>query len=332
MTPSAGPSSELWADVARVDFGACVLLREDGTLLRATVRGRLMGPRKSLGNAVVVGDRARYELASESGGAASGFVVADIAPRRNAFARRASGRHPAEQVVASNLDQVVLVASVADPEFSPGLADRMLCQAEHAGLSARLVLNKCDLPGGRGDAGRESGILEDYARAGYPGHAVSARTGAGLEVLREGCRGRRSLFVGHSGVGKSTLLNALEPGLALLAGQVNAKTGKGRHTTSAALLLRPEPGLELVDTPGVRAFGLWGIGPLDLERAYPDFRPWLGGCRFADCAHGAEPGCALRGAVETGRVPARRFSSFLKLREELRADASKEMLRQGGWM
>ncbi len=329
--PPAASSPTLRADVARVDFGACVLLCDDGTLRRATVRGRLMGPRKSLGNALVVGDRAGCEWGAEGGAHGAVAVVTEVEPRRNAFSRRAPGKRPAEQVVAANLDQVVLIAAYAEPEFSPGLADRVLCQAEHAGLPACVVLNKCDLAERRRH-GRDAvaAILDDYARAGYRGHAVCAITGAGLGDLLETCRGRRSLFVGHSGVGKSTLLNALVPGLDLLARRVNPKTGRGRHTTSAAWLLRPEPGLELVDTPGVRAFGLWGIGARGLERVYPEFRPYLGGCRFADCAHEVEPGCALRAAAEAGRVSRRRFASFVKLRAELRPDTAKESPRATG--
>jgi len=304
------------AVVARVDFGACVLLLDDGELLGARARGKLMGPRKSLGNAVVVGDRVEWASAHASGRAASEGLVEAVTPRRNAFSRRASGVRPGEQVVAANLDQVVLVASVAAPEFSRGLADRVLCQAEHAGLPARLVLNKMDLAG-RVPGLDPDGLLDDYARAGVPGHRVCARTGEGIDGVRQACRGRRSLFVGHSGVGKSKVLNALVPGLALLEGAVNEKTGKGRHTTTAAVLVRPEPGFELIDTPGVRAFALWGIGPRDLDRAWHEFGPLLGHCKFGDCRHAGEPGCAVAAAAERGEISPRRYASYVKLLEEL---------------
>jgi ribosome biogenesis GTPase / thiamine phosphate phosphatase len=314
------------AVVARVDFGACVLLLEDGSLLRATVRGRLMGPRKSLGNAVVVGDVAMHEPAERGDEA----VVTAVEPRRNAFSRRAPGKHATEQVVAANLDQVVAVTSFAEPVFSAGLADRVLCQAAYAGIPARLVLNKCDLaPGGRAGAEART-ILGDYARAGVPGHAVCAREPRSLAELHDACLGRRSLFVGHSGVGKSTLLSAMMPGLELLAQGVNPKTGKGRHTTTAAWLLRPEQDLELVDTPGVRVFGLWGIDPSHLAGFYPEIAPFVGRCRFRDCEHDAEPGCAVRQAVEEGKVARRRYDSMRKLRDELRADSAEGAARPSG--
>ena len=181
------------------------------------------------------------------------------------------------------------------------------------------MINKIDL-GGREEA---ETILVGYARAGYPGVAVSAKSGVEIEHLRHACRGRRSLFVGHSGVGKSTLLNALVPGLELLAGRVNPKTGKGRHTTTAAWLLRPEPDFELIDTPGVRTFGLTGVGPRDLDQAYVEFRRFLGECRFTDCSHDREPGCAVKAGVEAGAIAELRYRSFLKLRAELEAESAR---------
>ena len=293
--------------VARVDFRSCTLLPDDGPPIEARAHGRLMGRTKSLGNALVVGDVVGFAI--EAGQAMIGAVEA----RRNAFSRRASGDRDEEQVVAANLDQVVLVASPADPEFREGFADRVLCQSEHAGIPARLALNKLDL----GPAERVTAILDDYRAAGYAATGVSARTGEGIDVLRHACAGRRTLMVGHSGVGKSTLLNALVPGLNLSAGLVNPKTGKGRHTTTAAWLLRPEPELELIDTPGVRAFGLWGVGSRDLDQAYPEFRRFLGECRFVNCTHDREPDCAIKRAVEEGAIARRRHESFLKLRGEL---------------
>lgn len=310
--PGTGKAAHV-AVVARVDFGACLLQPDGEAPIEAIVRGSLMGPRKALGNVLVVGDVAHYDL---EGGRA---VVTEVEPRRNAFSRRAAGERPAEQVIAANLDQVVVVASIVEPEFRAGLVDRILCQAEHAGIPSRLVINKCD----RANEADARQLSDDYTRAGYAVHRVSAKSGEGVEAVGHACHGRRSLFAGHSGVGKSTLLNALAPGIDLLAGRVNAVTGKGRHTTSAAWLVVPKPDFELIDTPGVRAFGLWGVGSRDLDQAYPEFRRLLGECRFADCRHEPEPGCAIRAAAEAGEISMRRWESFRKLRAELEQEGSR---------
>lgn len=301
------------ADVARVDFGGCLLLTPDGRKLEASVRASVMGRQRALGNAVVVGDRVRYEHEGER------VMISSVEPRRNVFCRRASGARPFEQVVAANLDQIILVASICHPEFRSGLADRVLCQAQHHAVPASIVITKSDLASA--DEGRA--VLADYALAGYPGHVVCALTGEGLDSLRSVCRGRRSLFVGHSGVGKSTLLNALIPGLGLLAADVNVKTKKGRHTTSAAFLLRPEPDLDVIDTPGVRSFGLWGVEPESLEQTYAEFEAFHGRCRFTNCRHEREHGCAIRAGVEAGHIAERRYRSFLKLRAELEAESTR---------
>jgi ribosome biogenesis GTPase len=305
------PSEALEATVARVDFNGCTLLFDDGSLGAATVRGTLRGRNKALGNAVVVGDRVGIEHSADR------RVIVRVEPRRSAFSRRAAGNSPREQVVAANLDQVVLVASVEDPAFKAGFADRVLGQAHHAGLPALLVINKSDLA----EESVSRGIAQDYATAGIRGLVVSVHAGTGLDAVRDACAGRRSLFVGHSGVGKSSLLNAMVPALDLLAGLVNAKTGKGRHTTTAAWLVRPE-GFELIDTPGMRAFGLWGIGADDLENGYREFEPHLGACRFSNCRHEREPGCAIIAAVASGAIARRRYESFLKLRDEIREEES----------
>jgi len=299
--------------VSRIDFGGVRLLADDGRTLEATVPGRLRDSRKALGNAVVTGDRVRLWWDAERA------LVEEVEPRRNAFSRRASGERDEEQVVAANLDEVLIVAAVQKPEFRHGLVDRVLVQCARAGLPAALVLNKTDL-----DAGHEADeILAEYARAGVAGLATCAVSGRGVDRVRARGRGRRTLFVGHSGVGKSTLLAALLPELPeqpIAQGEVNEVTGKGRHTTTAAVLYRPaggEAGTELVDTPGVRAFALWDVNAGDLVQYYPELRPFVGGCRFGDCRHDREPGCALREAVAAGEVGERRFASYCKLRDEL---------------
>ena len=295
------------ATVTRIDFNGVRLLSDDGRAFDATVPGRLRGPRKALGNAVVTGDRVHLEWEGERA------VVESIEPRRNVFSRRAAGEREVEQVVAANLDRVLVVASVQRPEFRHGFVDRVLVQCERAGIPAMLVLNKTDL-----DTRHEAQtILADYTRAGVEGVATCAHTGAGVDVVRAWCQGHRTLFVGHSGVGKSTLLALLLPHEDIARGEVNEVTGKGRHTTTAAVMYRPGDGLEVIDTPGMRAFGLWGVDAAHLVEYYPELRPLVGGCRFNDCRHDREPGCAMRAAVERGDVGERRFASYCKLRDEI---------------
>jgi ribosome biogenesis GTPase len=290
-----------------VDFGGVRLLDDAGGGHEALVPARLRGPKKALGNAVVTGDRVRIVWDGDRA------LVDEVEPRRNTFSRRATGEREEEQVVAANLDQVFIVAAVQKPEFRHGLVDRVLVQCARAGVPAVLALNKADL-----DSRHEAAeILAEYARAGIDGLATCATSGTGVDAVRERCGGMRSLFVGHSGVGKSTLLQRLLPHEHIALGDVNEVTGKGRHTTTAAVLYRPEPGVELIDTPGVRAFALWGVDADELVAYYPELKPFLGQCRFGDCRHDREPGCALRAAVERGDVGERRFASYGKLRDEL---------------
>jgi ribosome biogenesis GTPase len=313
---TGAPARPTIATVSRVDFGGVRLLADDGAEFEATVPGRLRGAKKALGNAVVTGDRVRLDWDADRA------VVDAVEPRRNAFSRRASGEREEEQVVAANLDEVAVVASLKNPEFRPGLVDRVRVQCARAGIPGLLVLNKTDL-----DTKHEAdAILGEYARAGIVGFATCATSGHGVPRVRERCIGRRTLFVGHSGVGKSTLLASLAPGRAIAQGEVNEVTGKGRHTTTAAVLYRPRPAAgapagavatELVDTPGVRAFALWGVDAGELVEYYPELEPFAGRCRFGDCRHDREPGCALREAVAGGAVGERRFASYCKLRDEL---------------
>jgi ribosome biogenesis GTPase len=302
--------------VARVDLRGVVVLDPDGGLTRASVRKRLQDPGGRLGNAIVVGDEVTVEPGGDDGG--EGVVVA-VAPRRNRWERAAAGQGPGGrvQITAANLDQVLAVAALRDPPLREGLLDRFCVTAETLGLPLLVALSKADLvPPGEAEAARDA-----YARAGYRVHALAAPRGTGVEALRAELAGRRTLVIGHSGVGKSTLLNALAPDLLLRIGEVNARTGKGRHTTTAATLARLAPGpppTEVIDTPGVRTFGLPPIAPEALPRLFPEWRG-RGPCRFADCAHRSEPGCAMTAALAEGAIAGERYRSYLRLREELEA-------------
>jgi ribosome biogenesis GTPase len=282
-------------------------MRADRALVPCTVRGRLLDARGRLGNAVVVGDVMDFEFHGGQG------AVTRVHERRTVFHRRASGERAVEQVVATNLDHLMVVASADAPRFRAGFVDRVLAQAQQCGIPAGVALNKADLVG----EDELAALAAPYVGAGYTVLTFSAKRGDGVEELRQACRGRRTLFMGQSGVGKSTVLNAISPGLGLKVGEVNPKTLKGRHTTSTAWLMWVPPDLEVIDTPGMRGFGLWGVDAAHLDALFPELASRLEDCHYASCRHHHEPGCAVREAVERGAVPRARYQSFLKLYQEL---------------
>jgi ribosome biogenesis GTPase len=296
------------AVVARVDLRQAILLDQAGNEIACRVRARFMDRAKRLRGALVAGDEVEWDVDAQDTP-----VVEEILPRRNLFRRRAAGVSPREQVLAANLDRVLLVASLAEPALKEGLIDRVSVAAELCGVPFALSLSKTDLAG----AGAADATAVRYRALGYPVHVVSAREGSGVGELYESLRSSRTLVIGHSGVGKSTLLNAFEPSLGLRIGAVNPVTGRGRQTTTAALLCRLADGTEIVDTPGFRAFSPWGVSPDELIAGFPDLRDAAAHCRFPRCAHRTEPGCGVLAAVESGQATRERYESFLRLREEM---------------
>lgn len=286
--------------------GVWQVLTDDGVTREASMRGRL---KQETGLKLAVGDHVDASGDPDAGA----WTIDAIHPRRSKLARRAPGNARGERVVMANLDQVLVVFAAAKPEPHPRMLDRFLVIAEANGLSARVVINKVDLAD-------EASIRERFAEfvtAGYPLHLTSVKLGTGLESLRDEIAGRTSALSGPSGVGKSSLMNTLFPGLDLRTAEISESVNKGRHTTVGALL-HPLPGGGFIaDTPGLREVGLWGIDVGELADCFPEFRPLLEECRFADCTHTVEPGCGVREAVEAGTVGAGRYESFLKLREEL---------------
>jgi ribosome biogenesis GTPase len=279
--------------------------RPDGSLRRDTISAAAETLK------LAVGDRVRLEQ-DDSGSTA----IAEILPRRSRLARRAPGGGHGERVVAANVDQVVVVFAAANPEPHPRMLDRFLVIAEANDLKARIVINKVELVGGV-DAAHERWSL--YERIGYPVHYTSVKQRLGLEELHDAFAGVVSALTGPSGVGKSSLLNAMFAGLDLRVGEISESVNKGRHTTVGAYL-HPLPDAEggyVADTPGLREVGMWALSPTELDQCFPELRPFLTECRFADCRHSVEPGCAVREAVSRGDVTVARYESFIKLREEL---------------
>jgi ribosome biogenesis GTPase / thiamine phosphate phosphatase len=254
---------------------------------------------------IVVGDNVILD------GRAPDLVVAEVQPRRNRLSRRSPGERRV-RVIAANVDQAIIVMAAVTPEPNPRVLDRLLVACHHAAIQPIICINKID----QGVEGVET-WLSDYIDAGYQPLMVSARTARGMGNLKRVVTGHTTLFCGPSGAGKSALVNAIHPGYRLREGSISEATGKGRHTTSTAQLLAlPDSGF-VVDTPGLKEFGLWDLAPGRLHESFPDIQPLVGRCQFDDCGHGTEPGCAVREAVESGRLSSRRYTSFLKLREEL---------------
>jgi ribosome biogenesis GTPase len=262
---------------------------------------------------VVVGDRVVVEQVGAEGTADSeiGWRVAGSRDRERCLWR--SSRRHASQLVVANVDRLVIVTAV-DPAPRRGLIDRYLVAAESQDITAVLVLNKNDLNG----VPAAEDDLAVYRDLGYELVSTSGLTGDGIDTLGTALSSGLSVLVGHSGVGKSTLLNRLVPAAELRTRELSLATGKGRHTTSVVTAHRFRDGI-LVDTPGIREFGLVGIEPGTLIRGFREFSELGAGCRFSDCAHQTEPGCAVRAAVEEGRADAERYASYLRIRSSLEA-------------
>jgi ribosome biogenesis GTPase len=295
--PITGQIIRLYADVATVQIGD-----EKVTI---PIRGRLFKE-----DPPAVGDWVELQ------GKKDHYVIAAVLPRRSVLARRAAGTRQKRQVLIANVDQVVVVFAAALPPPNVPMLDRFLVVAEANHLGARVVVNKIELAESLDDV---RAMFEPVRKAGYPVHFTSVKQNVGLEELHEALIGKASVLTGPSGVGKSSMLNALYPGLNLRVGQVSAAYGTGRHTTVGGYLIQLPDGASVADTAGLREVGVWMVPPEELPDCFPEFRPHLDHCRFSDCAHMAEPGCAIHAAVATGEIDELRYQSYAQLREEAEA-------------
>jgi ribosome biogenesis GTPase len=292
--------------VTGVQRGGVLSVLADGRTYHASL-GRGLAQQ---GYALAVGDRVRAVLDTPGR-----VTIVDVEPRRSRLARiredrtRRSAFAREEAVLAANVDIAVIVAAVADPPFHPKLVDRFLVICQYGGIRPILCLNKCDLVAAPPD-------LTIYERLGLPIVYASTVTGAGLDDLRDLLRGKVAVFTGHSGVGKSSLVNALLGEERQAVGTVSEQYRRGRHTTtSSSLLPLDDDGSYLVDTPGVRSLGVWKIEPQTLAGYFPDFDRFGSACRFSTCTHTHEPLCAVKEAVEAGEIAQQRYGSYLRLME-----------------
>ena len=278
----------------------------DGATLRCRIRGklRLKGVRST--NPVVVGDEVVCEV--EGGDC----VIVDIAPRRNYVIRRASNLSKESHIIAANVDQALLMVTLRSPETPKEFADRFLVTCEAYKVPATILLSKIDLQ----DAEAVAEFRAVYEGAGYRVLEVSAKEGRGVEEVRELLAGRTTLVSGNSGVGKSTLIQAIDPSLDIRTGEISDSHHKGRHTTTFSTMYPLAEGGAVIDTPGIKGFGLLDIDDAELWHYFPEMMRVAPGCRFYNCTHTHEPGCAVVEAVKAGEIAWSRYESYLKILDD----------------
>jgi ribosome biogenesis GTPase len=259
---------------------------------------------------VAIGDIVSFVEAGDGTG-----LIKEVLPRKNKLVRYAAGPKPLEQVIAANIDQMVLIVAAAQPQPKWSLLDRYLATAEADGIRALICITKMDLA-------KKKGLLETvqiYQEIGYPVLLTSVVTGQGIPEFKEALQQRVSALVGMSGVGKTSLLNVIQPGLGLQVKEISQATGKGTHTTTHLEMFPLDGGGSVVDTPGMKLLGLWDVEEIDLDSLFVEMRPYVGRCRFRlDCTHSHEPGCAIKEAVERGDISQLRYENYLQIRQDLK--------------
>jgi ribosome biogenesis GTPase len=304
LSPSIDPAVCRLGRVLRVQGLHSTVQLEDGSLRRCATRRLLKTLSTDQRHVVAAGDLAwvRPEGANEG-------IIERIEPRRGVLSRTSRGR---QHVLVANVDQVLAIVSAAEPRLKPHLVDRYLVAAEKSGVEPVVCINKIDLI----DAADLQPLVGVYSQLGYRVLLVSAARGWNIEPLRRLLKGRQSVVAGQSGVGKSSLLNAVQPGLELRVRSVSAENEKGRHTTTTAELIPLECGGYVVDTPGIRQFQLWDVIPAEVSGYFREFRPYVSRCRYPDCTHVHEEPCAVKDAVADGYIDVRRYESYLRMLED----------------
>ncbi len=306
MLPCMSDRAPLQGRVIRVDARQCEVELGD-RILPARFRGNLFSGKTADKSPVAVGDRVRLSRDGEE------LAVEEVLPRRNFFSRRAAGSELRRQIIAANIDQVAVIASFRQPAFSSIATDRILASCNFHDIPALVVVNKADLA--RGD--QLNSLPATYRAAGYPVLVTSALKEAETETLLARLKDRVTVLSGLSGVGKSSLLNRIEPGLGLRTRKFSHALGSGRHTTAYARMFPLAAGGFVIDTPGMRSFRLFGIAPSELRLHLPELAVLGRGCHYPDCLHRGEPDCAVREALEEGSLARSRYRSYLEMLAEL---------------
>jgi ribosome biogenesis GTPase / thiamine phosphate phosphatase len=304
VLPAVDPTICKLGRVLRVQGLVSVVRLDDGTVRNCATRRLLKTLATDQRHVVAAGDRVwvRPEGADEG-------IIERIEPRHGVLSRASRGR---QHVIVANVDQFIIVVSAAEPRLKPHLVDRYLVTAEKGGIEPVICINKVDLI----DPAELQPIVGVYSQLGYQTLLVSAAKHWNIDSLCLRLRDRQSAFTGQSGVGKSSLLNAIEPGLELRVRTVSAETEKGRHTTTTAEIIPLADGGYVFDTPGIRQFQLWDVIPEELPGFFRDLRPYVSHCRYPDCTHTHEEPCAVKDAVADGFIDARRYESYLAMLDD----------------
>ena len=284
------------------------VLSDEGAVCKCRIRGRmrLKGVRST--NPIVVGDEVLFVADGED------FVIEELVPRRNYIIRRASNLSKESHIIASNIDRAMLVVTLSSPRTAPEFVDRFLITCEAYSIPATILLAKIDLAADKRE--EVEAFRAVYESAGYEVIEISAKYGTGLDRVKEMVAGQTTLVAGNSGVGKSTLIGALEPSLDVRTGEISQSHHKGRHTTTFSTMYPLSGGGSIIDTPGVKGFGLIDIEDAELARYFPDMMRYAPECRYYNCTHVHEPDCAVVKAVERGEIAYSRYESYLKILDE----------------
>ena len=294
-------------------YGSFFTVLYKKSLFSCTLRGKFRRISREEHNPIAVGDRVKFSRIDDTSG-----VIEELLPRKNKISRPTKWGPVKERIFASNVDQIVAVVSTKDPRFTTGLIDRMLLVAERENLKGIICINKIDLI----DVHEIDNSITAYRKLRYVVVPMSAKTGAGIRDMKSLLQNKFSVFIGQSGVGKSSILNRLDPGLNLRVQEISMYSNKGRHTTSSVTAVPLSFGGVIADTPGFRDFGLWGIDQNEVCGLFREFRRYTSQCKYQPCFHVHEPKCSVKTAYEKGRITSWRYENYVRIFDSFTEPAS----------